>query len=308
MAPSRGFQRSSYLNYNVRYYISQSYRTIEACPSCLHQRRPFTTSPPTHSGHNRWSKIKHDKLKTDAAKNRARSIFAQEIATASKLFGPEPNSNARLADLITKAKREGFAKTSIEAAIARGQGRSTSGASLESVTVEGILRNNVGVIVECETDSKLRTLADVRLIMKENGGSATPCSYLFRKKGRIVFEAKEGVGVEEALDAALEAGAMDVEDDGEGRIVVSTEPEDTKSVGEAVANALSLQIATSEILWEPNEETKVGVPDEQSAQELSAFLDDLEEREASLQAVAMNVAQGSLEDAAWKDLQARLSS
>ncbi|KAK0268559.1 hypothetical protein LTR91_014902 [Friedmanniomyces endolithicus] len=278
MAPSRGLST-----------ISPLTRLLPKTYTCRQCRlRPLHSTPALASGHNRWSKIKHDKAKVDASKNRQRSIFAQEIALASKLFGPDPSLNTRLADLITKAKREGFAKTSIEAAVARGQGRSTSGATLESVTIEGILPGNVAVIVECETDNKLRTLAD--------------------KKGRIVFEAREGVGVEEALEPALEAGAVDVEDDGDGRVVIFTEPGDTRAVGDALHKTLGLQIAASEILWEANEDTSIGVPDGNMAEELSTFVDVLQERETSLQAVAMNVAQGQLEEEPWKELQSRLSN
>ncbi|KAK0936485.1 hypothetical protein LTR29_011963 [Friedmanniomyces endolithicus] len=278
MAPSRGLSTISPLTR----LLPKTY-TRRQC-----RLRPLHSTPAVASGHNRWSKIKHDKAKVDASKNRQRSIFAQEIALASKLFGPDPSLNTRLADLITKAKREGFAKTSIEAAVARGQGRSTSGATLESVTIEGILPGNVAVIVECETDNKLRTLAD--------------------KKGRIVFEAREGVGVEEALEPALEAGAVDVEDDGDGRVVIFTEPGDTRAVGDALHKTLGLQIAASEILWEANEDTSIGVPDGNMAEELSTFVDVLQERETSLQAVAMNVAQGQLEEEPWKELQSRLSN
>jgi YebC/PmpR family DNA-binding regulatory protein len=273
----------------------------------IYWRRPFTCTTISSSGHNRWSKIKHDKGKNDAAKNRQRSIFAQEIATTSRMSGPDPNSNPKLADLITKAKRDGMAKTSIEAAIARGQGRSTSGANLESVTVEGILPNNVAVIVECETDNRLRTLSEVRLVMKEAGGSATPCAYLFEKRGRIAFEKKEGTGLEEVLDAALEAGATDLEEDAEGSLVVFSEPGNTKAVGEAISRALGLETKTSEIIWYANEETKVNVPSVEAADELGGFVDELSEKESSVQSVAMNIAQGSLDSQSWEELMSRLS-
>jgi len=295
MAPSRGF--------------SNALRTTERsflCPSCRY--RTLTTSASLFSGHNRWSKIKHDKGKADAAKNKQRSVFAAELSTASKLFGPDPAHNPRLADLITKVKREGFAKASIEAAIARGQGRSLTGQSLENVTVEGILPNNVAVIVECETDSKLRTLQEVRSVIKVSGGNSTPTSFLFTKKGRVVFDAKEGVGAEEALDAALEAGVMDVEEEEDGRLVVFTEPAEVKAAGDSIAKQLDLHIATSEIIWEPNEETKVGLQDESAARELNTFVDLLQERESTVNAIAMNVAQGALAEDFWKDLQSRLSS
>lgn len=271
------------------------------------QTRGFATSTFLQSGHSRWSKIKHDKAKVDAGKNRQRSIFAHEIATASRIFGPDPNANPRLADLITKAKKEGFAKASIESAIARGQGRSTTGAALESLSIEGILPNNVGVIVECETASKLRTLAEVRLAIKEHGGSTTPVGYLFSKKGKITFESKDGIGPDEVLEPALEAGAIDVEEDGDGRVLVFAEPGDTMAVGDAISKALNLQIATSEILWEANEDTKVEVPDEDAAADLGSFIDRLQEKEASLQSIAMNISQGKLSEEIWSDLQERIA-
>lgn len=273
----------------------------------LCQTRAISTSTSLQSGHSRWSKIKHDKAKVDAGKNRQRSIFAHELATASRLFGPDPNANPRLADLITKAKKEGFAKASIESAIARGQGKSTTGASLESLSIEGILPNNVGVIVECETASKLRTLAEVRLAIKEHGGSTTPTGYLFTKKGKITFESKGGVGPDEVLEPALEAGAIDVEEDGDGRVVVFAEPGDTRAVGDAISTALDLQIATSEILWEANEDTKVEVPNEDAAADLGSFIDRLQEKESSLQSIAMNISQGNLSEDVWSDLQERIA-
>ncbi|KAK3700680.1 hypothetical protein LTR37_015869 [Vermiconidia calcicola] len=292
MSPSRGA---------IRLLESQAY----VCQRCL--LRGFSTAPASFSGHNRWSKIKHDKGKNDALKNRQRSVFAQEIATASKLFGPEPSSNPRLADFITKAKKEGFAKASIEGAIARGQGRSASGANLESITVEGILPNNIAVIVECETDSRLKTLSDVRLVMKDAGGSATPCAYLFEKKGRVVFERTDGVSAESILEAAVEAGATDVDQDEDGELVVFSEPGDTKAVGEAVSSAMELMIKRSEIVWSANPDTKVAIPSEDAAEELSGFVDELLDKESSVQAISMNVAQGKLSTEAWKELQSRLN-
>ena len=289
MAPSRGLVR-----------CAQQLKT-----STL---RTLTTTTATLSGHNRWSKIKHDKGKVDALKNRQRSIFAHEIATCSKLLGPDVTLNPRLADLITKAKREGFAKTSIEAAVARGQGRSLSGASLESVTVDCILPGGVAVIVECDTDNKSRTLMEVRTVIKDYGGTATPSSYLFNQKGRILFGRHDDLDMDKAFDAALEAEATDVEEDKDGRLVVFTEPSDTKTVSEALATALGLEVAMSQIVWLPNEDTKVAVENDIAAQELSSFVDVLQDKEATVQAVSMNVAQGTLDIDTWKDLQSRLST
>lgn len=287
MAPSRGLT-SLLLN---RQYICKRWRA-----------HTFATTPTTLSGHNRWSKIKHDKAKADAAKNRQRSLFAQEISNASKMYGPDPNSNSRLADIITKAKREGFAKTSIEAAIARGQGKGAGGEKLESVIVEGMLPGNVGVVVECETDNKARTMMNLRHVLKEAGGVATPSAYLFEKKGCVVFDGK---GLDEILDVALDAGATDIEELEDDGITVLCEPGDTAALANAVSNALNLQIRSSEIIWKPVHDTVVGVATEDAAGELAGFIDELQDKEPGV-VVAMNVAPGSLSDDAWRDLQTRL--
>ena len=296
MAPSRGL-----------YTLLSPPRRV--CRQYGAKSHAFTTLSPLASGHNRWSKIKHDKGKNDAAKNRQRSIFAQEIALASRLHGPDPSLNSRLAEIVSKAKKEGFPKPAIEAAIARGQGRSPSGASLESVMVEGVLPGNVACIVECETDSRLRTLSNVRLAMKECGGREGPSAYLFEKRGKVVLERKEGVGVEEVLDAALEVGATDVmEGDDEKGVIVLCEPGDTKSVCETVSSALGLEIVTNEIVWSANEDTKVEVESEEAAAELDEFVDQLMEKEPSVQTIAMNIQCGSkLSGEVWKELVVRLS-
>lgn len=292
MAPSRGLTS-----------LISCRNQLHTCPRC----RAFTTTATTYSGHNRWSKIKHDKAKADASKNRARSAFSQEIATVSRLYGPDPSLNSRLAEVIALAKKESFPKDRIEAAIARGQGKSASGASLESVTVEAILPGNVAAIIECETDNRLRTLTAVRHAVKDAEGREGPSSYLYTKRGRVVFASKEGVGEEDALDAALEAGATDVEEDEDG-IVVFTEPGDTKSVSEAISSALSLDIKTSEIIWSANEDTKVDVSSPEAAILLHTFVDNVMEREPCVQAVSMNVRSGpALPEDAWRQLAERLS-
>ena len=176
--------------------------------------------------------------------------------------------------------------------------------------MEGILPGNVGVVVECETDNKARTLTGVRGCLKEKGGSATPCAYLFGRKGRVVLEGREGVGLESVLDAALDAGAEDIvelEDDEGGGFAVFADPENTTAVAETLSRALGMEIRTSEIVWCANEDTKVGLSSDEAAEELSSFVDEVQDKEPSVQAVAMNVAQGKLGPDTWRELQHRLS-
>lgn len=294
MAPSRGL---------VRLMLSSRRNSRYQC-QC---RKSFSTTPTLFSGHNRWSKIKHDKAKADASRNRQRSLFANEIALASRLYGPDPAQNSKLADIIALAKKESVPKDKIEAAIARGQGKSTTGASLESVIVEAILPGNVAAIIECETDNRLRTLTAVRLAVKDAEGREGPSSYLFTKRGRVIFDPKEGVGEEEVLEAALEAGATDVEENEDG-VVVYSESGDTKSVSDAISRALSLNVKTSDIVWTANEDTLVYISSAEAAAVLQAFLDDIEEKEPSVQAISMNIRPGqTLAPDTWKELASRLA-
>lgn len=185
---------------------------------------------------------------------------------------------------------------------------SASGVALESVTVEAIFPPSVAVVIECQTDNKLRILADIRHLVKQHQGNVTPTNYLFEKKGQIIFKPKEGLGADEVLDAALEAvpGVLDVVEGAEGRVVVFTEPADTKGTGEALSSALGLEVEESEIVWDPNEDTKVEIPDEETAQVLGGFAEKLQDI-SGVQAMYVNAVQGSIGDATWADLQSRLA-
>ncbi|KAF2219392.1 transcriptional regulator TACO1-like protein [Elsinoe ampelina] len=282
-------------------------RSRVQCNSVALRPRGFHHSAITFSGHSRWSTIKHDKAKNDASKNKQRSQFAHEIATASKFFGPDPNANPRLADLIVKAKKNGFAKQSIEAAIARGQGKSATGAALEALTIEAIMPGNVGVVIDCETDSRARTLQNLRLVIKRHGGAASPSSYLFKKIGKTTFEEKEGMDADHVLETALEAGVLDVEEDADGRVVVLSEPNETRADGEAISKALGLEISRSEVVWAPNEDTVVQVDDADIAGNFCKFVEDLQNEDSTVQGVYMNITRGKIEDEAWEDLQSKVN-
>lgn len=274
MAPSRGI---------IRCTISSRFAFTH-----LPHHRTFSIFSHLSSGHNRWSKIKHDKGKNDAAKNRQRSVFANEITNASKLYGPDPNSNPKLADIITKAKREGFAKASIEGAIARGQGKSASGAKLETVTLEGILPGNVGFIVECETDNKARTMMELRQVLKDAGGSATPSAYLFEKQGRVVLDGKPGIGMNEVLDVALDAGAEEITEEENMDITLLCEATATNAVREKVSSEMGMTVKSAEILWNPIKDTMIELDDIKALEGYEAFIDALRDREPNA-VVAVNL-------------------
>jgi transcriptional/translational regulatory protein YebC/TACO1 len=196
----------------------------------------------------------------------------------------------------------------MESAIARGQGKSTTGAALEYVTLEVIMPPTVAMIIETETDNRARTLSDLRYLVKSHGGSVTPTSYLFQKKGRVAFEKDErNLGVDDVLDEAIEAGAEDVETDEDGSIVLWTEPNMTTSAAEAMQKSFGLKVESSDIIWDANEDTKVALEDKEAAEKLTSFIEAVQEN-PNVQGVYANVAQGSLTDDMWEDLAGRLDA
>lgn len=257
----------------------------------------------TDDCNRKWATIKHDKAKNDAGKSKQRSLMTRDITNAVKQGGPDPNMNARLNLAIATAKKSAVPKQSIEAAIARGQGLSATGAALENLVMEAILPPSIATVIECQTDNKLRALAEMRLIVKEAGGQAgQKVLHMFEKKGKIILANKENVGLDEIFLPALDAGATDVFQDEDGRWVVLTEPADTNKIAESIAKALDMEIVESEIIFDPNEDYKVPLDDEGAAKELSErFLDKLQDVQG-INGVYMNWTQGTISDEIWEEL------
>jgi len=196
----------------------------------------------------------------------------------------------------------------MEAAIARGQGKSSTGAALESVTLEMMIQKTIAMIIEAETTNTKRTLDELRHVVRKHGGVATPTSYLFKKKGRVSFEKDErNLGVDEVLDEAIEAGAEDVEADEDGNIVVWTEPNKTTAAAEALQKSLNLKVESADILWDANEDTKATLESDEAAKDLGLFIEAVRDN-PEIQGVYANVSQGSLSEDAWENLQSRLDA
>ncbi len=182
-------------------------------------------------------------------------------------YGPDLIANPRLAALVAIAKKQSVPKATIENAVARGQGISPKGTALESVTVEAIIPPSVATIIECQTDSKARTLADIRNVIKDFGGTVTPTTHLFERRGKLVFEKANGLSESEIFDKAIEAHATDVLVEGDGNVVVYTEPSRTKAAAQRLEKVLGLKVQTSDLVWAPREETKVEVEDTEGVEE-----------------------------------------
>ncbi|KAL1960033.1 hypothetical protein VTO42DRAFT_205 [Malbranchea cinnamomea] len=253
------------------------------CGGC----RGFSSNPIRPAGHSHWATIKHDKSKNDAVKSRERQVLSKEIANLSKYYGPDPKDNPRLALAIANAKRCGMPKSTIENAIARGQGLSTSGAPLESLTIEAMLPGSVAIVVECLTDQKGRALQEIRHIIKDHGGTTTPTSFLFEKKGKIVFEKKPGLSVDDYLERAIDAGATDLDADSDGRLIVFTEHTDTKKVADVLSASTGLKVESADIIWDPNKDTVVTIESEEVLKEVEEALESIRE-DPSVQEIYTN--------------------
>lgn len=196
----------------------------------------------------------------------------------------------------------------IESAIARGQGRSASGASLETLTLEAIIPPGVALIVEVETESKARSLQDLKVLIKKHKGTANAATFFFTRLGRVVFEAKQGtVTVDDIMDDAIEAGAEDIEADEEGNFVVWTQPNMTTSVANGVGPKFELKLLSSEIIWSANEDTKVKLDGAEEATVLGELLSALQEF-PEVQTVYGNPAKGEITEDAWSKIEENLDS
>ena len=200
-----------------------------------------------------------------------RSALVRELELASKQHGADPQYNPQLANIITAAKKQALPKATIESAIARGQGRSLTGAALESFNIEAMVPPSVAVIVECQTDSKARTLNELKTAIRYSGGTITPTTHMFDRKGKIVFETSRGVEEGEIFDQAVEAGAIDVQTEEDGKLVVYTEPSHTTAVADKMATSSGLNVQSVDIIWDPKEDMMV---DGASPEVLDNFIGD----------------------------------
>ena len=228
------------------------------------------------SGHSKWSTIKRKKGAKDAARSKIWSRLAREVIVAAKIGGGDQDSNARLRTAVLAGKAANMPNDNIERAIKRGTGE-IEGAVYEEVTFEGYGPSGVAVLVETQTDNRNRTTSEVRHVFtRYNGNLGTNgcVSYLFERKGAITLDAKR-VDMETAMDAAIEAGAEDVEDEGEV-IVVSTAFADFNKVLQSLQDR-DLPVTESEIAREPTTTVAIAGKDAVTLMKLITAMDDLDD-------------------------------
>ena len=180
----------------------------------------------TMAGHSKWANIKHKKAATDAKRGKIFTRLIKEITVAARLGGADPSMNPRLRLAVDKATAQNMPKDTIERAAKRGAGE-LEGVNYEEIRYEGYGINGAAVIVDCMTDNRTRTVADVRHAFSKYGGNLGTdgsVAFLFKHCGQIVFA--PGTDEDKLMEAALEAGAEDVVTNDDGSLEVVTGPYD----------------------------------------------------------------------------------
>jgi YebC/PmpR family DNA-binding regulatory protein len=231
------------------------------------------------SGHNKWSTIKQKKGKNDAARAKIFTKIGRELIVAVKEGGSaDPSINAKLRDVIAKAKANNVPNDNIERIIKKAAGDGDS-ANYESVTYEGYGPNGIAVIVEALTDNRNRTAGEVRHYFDKFGGNmgTQGCvTFMFEKKGVLVIEREELEADEDkVMEDALEAGASDFEADAD-IFTIYTEPSDFSAVRDDLSNA-GYTFASAEVEMVPNNYTKL--EDEDSKTAMQKMLDMFEDND-----------------------------
>ena len=228
------------------------------------------------AGHSKWANIKHKKAAADAKRGKVFTRLIKEITVAARLGGGDASANPRLRLAMDKAMGQNLPKDTIERAIKRGSG-GLEGVNYEEIRYEGYGINGAAVIVECMTDNRTRTVADVRHAFSKYGGNLGTdgsVAFLFRHVGEIVFA--PGSDENKLMEAAIEAGADDVVTHDDGSIEVITGPSDFIAVKEAFAKA-GLEPEFAEVAMKPITEIDMRGEDARRMQKLIDALESLDD-------------------------------
>ncbi|WP_323846856.1 YebC/PmpR family DNA-binding transcriptional regulator [Microbulbifer magnicolonia] len=224
------------------------------------------------AGHSKWANIKHRKAAQDAKRGKIFTKIIRELTVAAKAGG-NPDDNPTLRATIDKALSNNMKRDTIDKAIARGAGNADAD-NYEAVTYEGYGVGGVAVLVECLTDNRNRTVAEVRHAFSKRGGNLGTdgsVAYLFARKGQLYYE--PGADEDALMEAALEAGAEDILTNDDGSIEVTTEFQDYMAVKDALT-AAGFTPDNAEIAMIPS--TTVSL-DKEGAEKVMALVDMLED-------------------------------
>ncbi len=227
------------------------------------------------AGHSKWKQIKHKKAVTDAKRAAKFTKLIKEITIAARQGGGDPNGNARLRTAIDAAKAANMPGDNIERAIKKGTGE-LEGVQYEEATYEGYGPGGAAIMIEVTSDNLNRTVAEIRHIFTKHGGhlgEPNSVAWIFDKRGHIEIDSTR-YSEDVAMEAALEAGAEDVESE-DGRHVIITKPEQLHAVREALVGA-GLEVIDAEVAMIPRTTVKV---EGKEAEQLIKVMDLLDEHD-----------------------------
>ena len=224
------------------------------------------------AGHSKWANIQHRKNRQDSKRGKIFTRLIKEITVAARLGGGDPAGNPRLRLAVDKAYDQNMPKENVERAIKRGTG-GLEGANYEEVRYEGYGIGGAAVMVDCMTDNKHRTVADVRHAFTKHGGNLGTdgsVAFLFKHCGQMVFA--PGTNEEKLMNAAIEAGADDVVTNDDGSIEVITSPHEFSAVRSGIEKA-GFKPELAEVTMKPVNENVLAGDD---AARMQRLLDALE--------------------------------
>jgi YebC/PmpR family DNA-binding regulatory protein len=225
------------------------------------------------SGHSKWHTIKHKKGAADAKRGKVFTRLIKELTVAARGGGGDPDMNPRLRTVVAEAKANNMPRENIERAIRRGTGEEP-GVTYDEVTYEGYGPGGVAMMIETLTDNRNRTVGEMRFILGKHAGNLAAensVAWMFSRKGQILVE--KGQADEDALlAAALDAGADDISDDGDGWEIVSA-PERFEAVRDAV-KALGIEPARAAIAMIPQNFIKLSGKEAQQMLRLMEAIED----------------------------------
>jgi len=224
------------------------------------------------AGHSKWANIQHRKGRQDAARSKLFSKLSKEITVAAKMGDPDPEKNPRLRLAVKEAKANSVPKDVIQRAIDKSQGGEGDG--YEEIRYEGYGPGGVAIIVEAMTDNRNRTASNVRSTFGKNGGNlgeTGSVGFMFERKGEIVFPVSVG-DEETVLEAAMEAGAEDVESSGDGHVIYCADT-DLNDVSTALERTLG-EADSTKLIWKPSTTTELDLEGAQKLMRLIEILED----------------------------------
>ncbi|WP_394809113.1 YebC/PmpR family DNA-binding transcriptional regulator [Nitrosomonas sp.] len=228
------------------------------------------------AGHSKWANIKHKKAAQDAKRGKVFTRLIKEITVAARMGGGDPDSNPRLRLAVDKAYDQNMPKDNVERAIKRGSG-TLDGADYEEIRYEGYGIAGAAVMVDCMTDNRVRTVADVRHAFTKYGGNLGTdgsVNFLFRHCGQFIFA--PGTDEDKLIEVALEGGAEDVISNEDSSIEVITDPYEFINVKEALEKA-GFKAELAEVTMKPSNEAVLTGDDAVKMQKLLDALENLDD-------------------------------